>query len=408
MKPLFVLGMLLAALATAPAAAAATYYVSPSGSDANPGTLARPWRTLAKAAATIPAGADVAIRGGTYAGFEVRRGGLPGDPTRFYAHAGETVVVDGASGGSNAIDVRGARYLRLEGLTVQHAVGRYNAGIMIRDRASDVAVVGSTLRWNQSYGIRVYDADWTELRGNEVYGNDSGIRWDHVRTGSGASGNRVHDNDGMVVNTPCAQNCHDDTGGAAFVYYRTTGPIHVQGNEIYGHHARSYDYGPEGAAHEIFAASNVDISGNRMWNNQTVLETGTNGGTPCSGNRFTGNGAWGDADDADGVDAGLILRCAANMVVSGNRFRAIDWWLYDVNRRGGFAGAVQGLRITGNRSEQFGVKVYSLDAPGVTVDGNADVVHGGIEYASVNGERVFTLERLRQLGYQRTGSLVRR
>src|SRR5215218_1165935 len=105
-------------LLAAPAAAAATYYVSPSGSDANPGTLARPWRTLAKAAATIPAGADVAIRGGTYAGFEVRRGGLPGDPTRFYAHAGETVVVDGASGGSNAIDARGARYLRFEGLTV--------------------------------------------------------------------------------------------------------------------------------------------------------------------------------------------------------------------------------------------------------------------------------------------------
>jgi hypothetical protein len=44
----------------------------------------------------------------------------------------------------------------------------------------------------------------------------------------------------------------------------------------------------------------------------------------------------------------------------------------------------------------------------VTVDRNADVVHGGIEYASVNGERVFALERLRQLGYQRTGSLVRR
>jgi hypothetical protein len=196
-----------------------------------------------------------------------------------------------------------------------------------------------------------------------VYGNDSGSRWDHVRTGSSVSGNRVHDNDGMVVNTPCAQNCHDDTGGAAFVYTGRRGRSTCRGTRSMGTTPARTTTAPEGAAHEIFAASNVDISGNRMWNNQTVLETGTNGGTPCSGNRFTGNEAWGDADDADGVDAGLILRCAANMVVSGNRFARDDWWLYDVNRRGGFAGAVQGLRITGNRSEQFGVKVYSLDAP---------------------------------------------
>ncbi len=46
---------------------AAVYYVSPAGSDADPGEmLAHPWRTLQKAADTLTAGETVWIRAGTY------------------------------------------------------------------------------------------------------------------------------------------------------------------------------------------------------------------------------------------------------------------------------------------------------------------------------------------------------
>src|SRR5690349_15634778 len=52
----FVLGVALPALALA-----GSYYVSTSGSDSNAGTQAAPWRTIAKANATLNAGDVVFI-----------------------------------------------------------------------------------------------------------------------------------------------------------------------------------------------------------------------------------------------------------------------------------------------------------------------------------------------------------
>jgi hypothetical protein len=48
--------------------------VATNGNDANPGTLAQPWRTLQKAADA--ATGTVWVRGGTYASFTLRRNGL--------------------------------------------------------------------------------------------------------------------------------------------------------------------------------------------------------------------------------------------------------------------------------------------------------------------------------------------
>ncbi len=64
------LALLLSAgmpMSAVPAAAATgVYYVSPSGSDANPGTVDAPWRTVQKAASTAAAGDIVYVRAGTY------------------------------------------------------------------------------------------------------------------------------------------------------------------------------------------------------------------------------------------------------------------------------------------------------------------------------------------------------
>jgi len=45
-------------------AAGHTYYVAPTGNDANPGTLSRPWRTIQPAADTLGTGDTVYIRRG--------------------------------------------------------------------------------------------------------------------------------------------------------------------------------------------------------------------------------------------------------------------------------------------------------------------------------------------------------
>ena len=44
----------------------AAYFVSTTGSDSNPGTLSSPWKTISKAAATVPSGSTVYVRGGVY------------------------------------------------------------------------------------------------------------------------------------------------------------------------------------------------------------------------------------------------------------------------------------------------------------------------------------------------------
>src|SRR5580704_7630413 len=44
----------------------ATYYVSTSGNDSNPGTLAAPWLTIQNAANIATAGATVYVFGGVY------------------------------------------------------------------------------------------------------------------------------------------------------------------------------------------------------------------------------------------------------------------------------------------------------------------------------------------------------
>lgn len=43
-----------------------TYYVSTSGSDSNPGTIDRPFRTIQKGVDTVAADGTVYVRGGTY------------------------------------------------------------------------------------------------------------------------------------------------------------------------------------------------------------------------------------------------------------------------------------------------------------------------------------------------------
>lgn len=85
---------LLAGLASS-AAWAAELYVSPSGNDANPGTLAQPWKTLQKAATVAQPGDTVYARGGTYAervAFKVS--GTATAPIVFANYGGEQPVVD--------------------------------------------------------------------------------------------------------------------------------------------------------------------------------------------------------------------------------------------------------------------------------------------------------------------------
>src|SRR5262245_17920662 len=69
------------------------YYVSPSGNDANPGTISSPWRTIAKALQVVTAGDTVVLRAGTYGAVNstttMNRGGTASAPITYRGYPGE-------------------------------------------------------------------------------------------------------------------------------------------------------------------------------------------------------------------------------------------------------------------------------------------------------------------------------
>ncbi len=100
MRKFLQVGVLAAALLN-PAfmGVARTWYVSPSGNDANPGTMAKPWSTLANANAMLVAGDTLLVHGGTYhEKIQPASSGVAGRPIVYRAYPGESVVVDGFAG----------------------------------------------------------------------------------------------------------------------------------------------------------------------------------------------------------------------------------------------------------------------------------------------------------------------
>lgn len=105
-----------------------TYYVSTTGSDSNPGTLASPWASLSKANATLRPGNTLYIRGGTYTGIKLdwNASGSVNNPITITNYPGETPIFDG--GGRDQFLVMGyssPSYVIFKGLEVRNY--SYNA-----------------------------------------------------------------------------------------------------------------------------------------------------------------------------------------------------------------------------------------------------------------------------------------
>ncbi len=103
---------------------AATYYVSLSGADGNPGTAASPWRTIQKAASSAQAGDTVIVTTGDYnerVSLPGERSGSPQAPIIFKAEPRRTVSMRGFVGDRNA-------YVRIQGFNITHNAGLWMGG----------------------------------------------------------------------------------------------------------------------------------------------------------------------------------------------------------------------------------------------------------------------------------------
>lgn len=108
-------------------AAGNLYYVSPTGSDSNPGTQSSPFKTIQKGIDSMVGGDTVYIRGGTYnqtANFVYKTSN--GQYMTLANYSGETVILDGSGisrDGYNQpglVQINHTNYVRITGLHIQN------------------------------------------------------------------------------------------------------------------------------------------------------------------------------------------------------------------------------------------------------------------------------------------------
>lgn len=150
------------------------YYLSPRGSNANPGTLEQPWQTPGYAARQLQPGDTLLFRAGVYLLDERIQppSGAAGAPIMFMAYPGEEAVIDGAALDRADYRQRQPPYAAETGLfhliNVSHIVIR------------DLKIINSY--WA---GINIHDSQYVDVINNHIertFGSAVAI-WDMSRQG---------------------------------------------------------------------------------------------------------------------------------------------------------------------------------------------------------------------------------
>lgn len=250
----------------------ASFYVSTTGSDTNPGTQTAPWRTVQHAADVARAGSTINVRGGVYAELvTIKSSGNAADGyITFRSFPGETAVLDAEhftpSGRSAVLTIHDKSYVRIEGFeirnyrTAEHhlaplGISVMGAGSHFELLRNNVHNIENTFQGRDrpgsggnGFGIAVYGTDAKTpisdliIEGNEVH---------HLKTGSSESlvvngnvtnfritHNVVHDNNNIGIDVigfertapdPAVDQARDGIVSENLVYNITS-----KGNPAYG------------------------------------------------------------------------------------------------------------------------------------------------------------------------------
>lgn len=353
--------------ADTPTPSATDYYVSPSGNDAAAGSSAAPWKTIQKAVATAPGGAIIRVKAGTYTPFTVTRSGLS-----ILSAPNEKVVIKGTAGTKHVIAIN-ASNTTVSGMSVIGCVpdsSLANSGVYIGSttgvKVTDMVIADSHGKNTAGvtvgcYGVSTVGASNFTLSGNDIYHNGSGINVSGGGQNAQLLNNKIHDNDVLILN---GGGDNDDYGAVGITFDSITaspGPL-AQGNILYNNIGPSQDYGTDGGGFEIFKASNVRMASNTIYNNDNIIETGTDGSAECTNNSFTNNTASGrNSGSAVKLSVGMILRCNKNMSIANNTLGPVDSWMFDIETGGTYGSSVDGLSITNNKITQSnGASIYAI------------------------------------------------
>jgi Right handed beta helix region len=254
-----------------------SFYVSPTGNDANSGTLASPWRTVQHAADRALAGSTVNVRGGTYEErVNINASGNASEGfITFRSYPGETAILDAGhlvpEGRSGVLTIHNKSYVRIEGLEIRNyhtAEHRLTPlGISVTGAGTHIELLHNNVhhieqnfqgrdapgRGGNGFGIAVYGTDANTpiselvIDGNEVH---------HLKTGSSESlvvngnvtnfritHNTVHDNNNIGIDVigfertatnPAVDQARDGVVSENLVYNITS-----RGNPAYGNEQNS-------------------------------------------------------------------------------------------------------------------------------------------------------------------------
>ncbi len=319
----------------APLVVPGTLYVATTGSDANPGTIGAPLRTVGRAAAIARPGSTVWIRGGTYRGFDVTRSGIT-----FASYTGETAVISDSSR-EDVIEFNGVTSGALQRLVVQGSTAQYGSGVTIKD-SSGVTITASTIRNNRTFGIVVVSSSKVRIDGNKITGNADGIEERYTGNGLAITNNQIYGNTKMV---------DSGRGMEGINFYKSTGSVTVSGNRLWDN----------GTHFEVYGASNLVLSGNVSWNGQ-IMETGTDG-PACDHNTFVRNIGYKGSGYKGGSTSGMILRCASHNLIAQNTLDGFDLFAFDIvdgTKGVSYGGSIAGLQILNNIV--VGGRAFSIDS----------------------------------------------
>lgn len=286
--------IILSLFAFSKKAEAASYYVSATGSDTNPGTLSQPWKTIQRGVNAMAGGDTVYVRGGTY-----------NEPVRFYyknnttgqymtlmAYNEEQVIIDGTGISINyeqegLMYVKRTDYVRIAGLKLINSSG---AGIYVVS-SNNIEVLNNTTHNTYTSGVGVWASNYILVDGNDIsLACNQGTEEDLKIDGSSyveVRNNRVHDganpspNGGEGINIsggdPSSSGSHDIRVHHNTVYNLVKLGFgveawrnHLYNVEVYDNISYNNSWGFIVASEQGGSDENIKIYNNIAFNNQNA------------------------------------------------------------------------------------------------------------------------------------------
>jgi len=295
-----------------------TLYVSPSGSDRSPGSIAQPWQTLKYAVSQLQAGDTLFVRGGTYTGGDnvidsqaatIHSGASWTKPITIAGQPGERVTIMAPEGREGIRLTTGApSYLIFQDLVIDMSnqtfgTGAGPTGVYVGYGSHHNRFLRLEIMNNQGVGI-----GFSSTNGNSPFNEiiDSSIHDNGRYPGENSGyGMYISTSDNLIEGNSVYNN-----SGYGMHFYDNSGPQIVSRNSI--RRNRIYDNGTHGGTnYGIVIAWGEDnvITGNTIYRNRGGILVYTNG----LNNQVFDNNIY-----ENGPFPGILVQYARGTVVNDN------------------------------------------------------------------------------------------